>query len=103
MRDLAIVLELYGSASILSPHISVVWPFVRARLRLRYLDRHDYTSLSLFETFVERWQTEARAAITEVLSTEEEGRALLRTFKWKPASTWQASQGDNREFCARCK
>lgn len=77
LQDLAIVLELYGSAAILSPHISVVFPFVRAKLRLRYLTNDDYAALILLESFVNRWQTEARAAMTEVLFTEEEGQALF--------------------------
>ena len=103
LRDLSIVLELYGSASILSPHISVVWPFVRAKLRLHYRTSYDYISIYLLEDFVRRWETESRAAMTEVLSTQEEGRALLRTFRWQPESKWQVSSGEYREFCARCK
>jgi hypothetical protein len=103
LQELRIVLELYGSASRLSPHIAILWPVVRTHILLRYDSAHDLRAVSELGQLVSRWRTEARASITEVLSAEEEGEALLQTFDWKkdPPDMVQTSERDWAAFRKR--
>ena len=84
LDDLAKVLQEqeYGSLALLSPHVDMVWPIIRA-----HLDHPEGLQLRHAQLMLARMrglQSEARNDMNQVLSVDERGRRLLQAFQWKP-------------------